>query len=999
MELSEARALFSPDGKAWSLTGDETVAIDWTAIPQVSKLVVGSLDSDTPIDFSLPDRLAVRCPNLTHLHLWCADIRRLPDLSGLDLKCIDIRNAPNFSESGNWPVTLDTLVLRNCPALQSLPRIALPELVDLDVSGCTGITEHDLHRLLHDSLHLRFLDASGCTQIETLSRLPDSLEVLKLRDCTSLAGLHDTWPSSLRQLDLFGAERLRRLPDFSDSLDCVDLSYATSLQALPERRGRPRTLYLFGSGVMVPPASEHGSGPNDNIANSTAHYFDECTLTGTGTVQRCKIQVLGNGRAGKTALSLLLTGRNPSDAEKLGTTHGVKFWPWDGQATIQPGLLSDVNMHLWDFGGQEIYHNTHRLFMSKGSVFVVLWHPHQDGVQPDEENGYQDTWRPLQYWTNLIESACRPHQPHIAFVCSHESQRQEDLIARFRQQLPQIDPDENLFFIDSLSDSGEIRRLKEWLYRATGRIIRTQGQAVPAYWEIAQNLVQQWLPGEDGRARYEQLLADEFGVELERAIDENIELYPAKYRKLASVWRKGFELDAERVKRTLAFLTHSGWLYWHPDLADGRVIVDQRWALDGIYALIERREGRPIYQTIRANQGRFAARELAELEWKTEYTQEEQTLMLSFMQQCALCFELLSYADTHANETVYCSYQHLPDSDTLKLKERFQKNANGQTYNRQLISEHLSESHWQQFLVHAGSRFGRSAHYARDGLYVRLDNEIDLLVRYQSAFTIGQPWTAYQPGGSVTIEYSGQSDELSLAQSIEAYLRNRLPDTRGRLQNISKPEPVGNDNIRRRRQIFISYARNPKPADAANWALDDYTAPMEQIENYLSACNRSSNCCDEIDLIIDKERLKTGDDLKQFMKFAAKSDHVVVILSDRSVKSPYCVYEYMVMLRSMLERKTDFEEMVMPVNLNSRLYTDASYLKQCRDYWRKSEDVSIETLFGMDEDDFREEASQALNTLSTQISKTVDLRIEWMMDPEPLVRLAGKLGLPEPAQL
>ena len=36
------------------------------------------------------------------------------------------------------------------------------------------------------------------------------------------------------------------------------------------------------------------------------------------------------------------------------------------------GRAEPTTVHVWDFGGQEIYHNTHRLFASEGTVFVIV---------------------------------------------------------------------------------------------------------------------------------------------------------------------------------------------------------------------------------------------------------------------------------------------------------------------------------------------------------------------------------------------------------------------------------------------------------------------------------------------------------------------------------------------------------------------------------------------------------------------------------------------------
>jgi internalin A len=39
------------------------------------------------------------------------------------------------------------------------------------------------------------------------------------------------------------------------------------------------------------------------------------------------------------------------------------------------GFREPVRLNLWDFGGQEIYHGTHTLFLQGQAVFLVLWTP------------------------------------------------------------------------------------------------------------------------------------------------------------------------------------------------------------------------------------------------------------------------------------------------------------------------------------------------------------------------------------------------------------------------------------------------------------------------------------------------------------------------------------------------------------------------------------------------------------------------------------------------
>lgn len=47
-------------------------------------------------------------------------------------------------------------------------------------------------------------------------------------------------------------------------------------------------------------------------------------------------------------------------------------------------------MHIWDFGGQHFYHGTHRFFLTKRSLYVVL-----------ADNRKQDT--DFDYWLQMAE--------------------------------------------------------------------------------------------------------------------------------------------------------------------------------------------------------------------------------------------------------------------------------------------------------------------------------------------------------------------------------------------------------------------------------------------------------------------------------------------------------------------------------------------------------------------------------------------------------------------
>jgi len=71
---------------------------------------------------------------------------------------------------------------------------------------------------------------------------------------------------------------------------------------------------------------------------------------------------------------------------------------------------------------------------------------------------------------------------------------------------------------------------------------------------------------------------------------------------------------------------------------EGRIILDQAWALDAVYAVFDRVRS---YRNLQRYRGRFTRSDLGQWIWDAEgYATEEQALFLSLMQQCGICFRL-----------------------------------------------------------------------------------------------------------------------------------------------------------------------------------------------------------------------------------------------------------------------------------------------------------------------------------------------------------------------
>jgi internalin A len=97
-----------------------------------------------------------------------------------------------------------------------------------------------------------------------------------------------------------------------------------------------------------------------------AHLSD--LQAGAVAVPDVKLMVLGNGRVGKTQICRRLRGEGYDP--RVSSTHGVivTSTSLSELAGGQPAVL-----HIWDFGGQDIYHGTHALFMRTRAAFLIVW--------------------------------------------------------------------------------------------------------------------------------------------------------------------------------------------------------------------------------------------------------------------------------------------------------------------------------------------------------------------------------------------------------------------------------------------------------------------------------------------------------------------------------------------------------------------------------------------------------------------------------------------------
>jgi GTPase SAR1 family protein len=152
------------------------------------------------------------------------------------------------------------------------------------------------------------------------------------------------------------------------------------------------------------------------------------------------------------------------------STEGIDILKW--VITAPTADEEEIKLNVWDFGGQEIYHATHQFFLTKRSVYLLVWNARKS---QDFEHIY--------YWLHTIE-AFGEDSP-IVLVLSKLNERDDDLNMReLRKKFPQI---VGLYKIDSEDGKG-IPSLKDIISETAWHLPHMRTPWVESWYTVRERL-------------------------------------------------------------------------------------------------------------------------------------------------------------------------------------------------------------------------------------------------------------------------------------------------------------------------------------------------------------------------------------------------------------------------------------------------------------------------------------------------------------------------------
>jgi internalin A len=320
------------------LTNLQTLYLDSNQLsslpPEIGKLTnLQTLDLGSNQLSSLPAEI-VQLTNLQYLYLYNNPLSSLP------AEIVQLTN-------------LQSLYLYN-NQLSSLPA----EIVQLTNLQTLYLFSNQLSSLPAEIAQLTNLQSLDLSDNQ-LSSLPPEIAQL----------------TNLQSLDLSDNQLSSLPPEIGQLTNLQSLTLRSNqLSSLPReirQLSKLKKLDICRNPLPIPPeilgSKKLYEDPGD-VNEILDFYFRVQDPTETEPFYEAKFLIVGEGGAGKTSLAKKIKDETYKLQQDEESTEGIEVIQW--HFALPNG--KDFRVNIWDFGGQEIYHQTHQFFLSKRSLYALV---------------------------------------------------------------------------------------------------------------------------------------------------------------------------------------------------------------------------------------------------------------------------------------------------------------------------------------------------------------------------------------------------------------------------------------------------------------------------------------------------------------------------------------------------------------------------------------------------------------------------------------------------
>lgn len=364
-------------------------------------------------DLDALEVLNVHDTYITHIdsRIGCLKNLKKLDISGTQIKELpkDIRKLNNLMEFYAYDMELTE---------SDFNKICPDNLVRLDISNTK------IHQIPINILKMKKLKLLNVSKTE-IEKLPDEIEKLIALEMLNISRTKiRTLPvqiGNLKNLQTINAStsRLETLPiEVCDAINLrkivIDYTRVTSLPDKFNNLNQLQLLNLSGLSLDYIPQSLVDSSlkfiwsdkryvKNGIVMSNTVlskmplsillqnrellrdYYKSEKTAFNEG-----KIILLGNGDVGKSYIvdRFINNGEQLEKSHEPSVTQGVSIKRWEFNDSKE-----NIKINIWDFGGQEIIHSLHRMFLTERTLYLIVLNARYDSLHLEAEK-----------WLKTVES-------------------------------------------------------------------------------------------------------------------------------------------------------------------------------------------------------------------------------------------------------------------------------------------------------------------------------------------------------------------------------------------------------------------------------------------------------------------------------------------------------------------------------------------------------------------------------------------------------------------